>query len=120
MGNIRSTKLARALRHNESDAERNLWSRIRNSRLEGVKFRRQQPIGNYIVDFVSFEKKIIVEVDGGQHNDSIKIISDKQRTAYLEGKGYRIIRFWNNDVLENIDGVLMKIQETLNVEGKQS
>lgn len=113
MKNPYEIKLARELRHNQSDAERNLWSRLRNSQIDGVKFRRQQPIGDYIVDFIGFEKKLIIEVDGGQHNEKPMEIIDKQRTKYLESRGYRVIRFWNNDVLENIDGVLFRIKEAL-------
>jgi very-short-patch-repair endonuclease len=113
MNDTPAAKLARVLRRNQTDAEKNLWSRLRNSRLDGAKFRRQQPIGNYIVDFISFEKKLIVEVDGGQHNDSPKRADDIQRTIYLESRGYRVIRFWNSDVLENIDGVLSRIEESL-------
>ncbi|MBN1367235.1 MAG: endonuclease domain-containing protein [Dehalococcoidales bacterium] len=98
MRNKAGTKLARELRHNQTDAERKLWSQLRNGHLNGVKFRRQQPIGNYIVDFISFDKKLIVEVDGGQHNDLFKMKEDQERTDYLESRDYRVVRFWNNDV----------------------
>jgi len=109
--NPQPTNLARNLRRNESDAERKLWSRLRSRQFENLKFRRQQPIGKYIVDFVSLEKKIVVEVDGGQHNDLRNIENDKQRTKWLESEGFKVIRFWNNDVLQNIDGIGLKIQE---------
>ena len=109
--NPQPTNLARNLRRNESDAERKLWSRLRSRQFENLKFRRQQPIGKYIVDFVSLEKKIVVEVDGGQHNDLRNIENDKQRTKWLESEGFKVIRFLNNDVLQNIDGIGLKIQE---------
>jgi very-short-patch-repair endonuclease len=90
-----------------------LWSRLRNNQLDGIKFRRQQPIDQYIVDFISFETRLIIEIDGGQHNLVWKKEKDEKRTAYLIEQGYQVIRFWNNDVLENIDGVIIKIQELL-------
>ncbi|MDO8636801.1 MAG: endonuclease domain-containing protein [Dehalococcoidia bacterium] len=111
--NPHETKLARSLRRNQSDAERNLWSTLRNSQIDGVKFRRQQPIGNYIVDFISFDKKLIIEVDGGHHNEEPVKILDEQRTKYLESRGFRVIRFWNDDVLTNMDGVFLMIKEVL-------
>ena len=81
--------------------------------MKGVKFRRQHPIGGYIVDFVSLHKKLIIEIDGGQHNEEQIKDKDEQRTRWLEGEGYRVLRFWNNDVLTNIEGVFMLIQEAL-------
>jgi very-short-patch-repair endonuclease len=75
--------------------------------LEGIKFRRQQPIGDYIVDFVSFEHRLVIEVDGGQHNDPTD--EELDRTKYLQDRGYRVMRFWNNDVLRNMDGVMLQI-----------
>jgi very-short-patch-repair endonuclease len=101
-------KLARYLRRNQSEAEEKLWLSLWKRNLDGVKFRRQQPIGKYIVDFICLEKKLIIEIDGGQHNQSPIIQTDLQRTKWLESKGYRVIRFWNNDVLTNMDGVLIK------------
>jgi len=86
---------------------------LRNRQLGGLKFRRQQSLGDYIVDFVSFDVKLIIEVDGGQHNELVTTEKDEQRTKWLEGKGYQVIRFWNNDVLDNVDGVLIKIKEIL-------
>jgi very-short-patch-repair endonuclease len=86
---------------------------IKNRQLNGVKFRRQRALGNYIVDFVSFEENLIIEIDGGQHNDNQTIEKDRERTGWLNTKGFRIIRFWNNDVLENIEGVMNKITEEL-------
>jgi len=76
-------------------------------------FRRQQPIGPYIVDFASFERKLIVEIDGGQHNEKEAREKDEERTAWLEQRGYRVLRFWNNDVLMNTAGVLERIRKAL-------
>ena len=98
------TKHAKSLRKNSTKAETLLWSRIRSRQLEGIKFRRQQPIENYIVDFVSFEERIIIELDGGQHADLKQ--KDQRRDKRLTENGYTVLRFWNNDVLENIDAVL--------------
>ena len=106
-------KFARRLRHQQSDAERLLWSKLRGLQLEGVKFRRQHPIGNYIVDFVSLSKHLIIEIDGGQHNEEPRKEKDKRRTSWLQGEGYQVLRFWNNDVLTNIEGVFITIQEAL-------
>lgn len=113
MDERRKVDLARQLRRNQTDAEQVLWSKLRNTQLEGIKFRRQQPIGDYIVDFVSFEKKLIIEIDGGQHNENQTIENDKFRTKWLNSQGYRVIRFWNHDVLLNIDGVLEVIREAM-------
>jgi very-short-patch-repair endonuclease len=100
---------ARELRNNATDVERLLWRRVRNSQLEGVKFRRQQPIETYIVDFVSFEKKIVIELDGGQHTEHQHY--DVHRDDCLKANGFCVLRFWNNDVLENIEGVLEVIRQ---------
>ena len=100
---------ARELRNNATDVERLLWSRLRNSQVEGVKFRRQQPIESYIVDFVSFDKKVVVELDGGQHSESADY--DSQRDNCLNANGFKVLRFWNNDVLKNIEGVLEVIRQ---------
>ena len=94
---------ARALRKNPTDAERTLWSHLRFWQVHGHKFRRQQPIGDYIVDFICLEKKLIIEVDGGQHAEQESY--DSARDAWLRAQGYFVVRFWNNDVLQNIDGV---------------
>jgi very-short-patch-repair endonuclease len=104
---------AKQLRHNETEAEQIIWSCLRTKKLNGVKFRRQQPIENYIVDFVSFERKLVIELDGGQHNVEENKISDDARTNWLESRGYRVLRFWNNDVTSNLDGVIARIRESL-------
>jgi very-short-patch-repair endonuclease len=109
-GTSRSTQVSRKLRANQTDAEIKLWHRIRNRQIGGFKFVRQEPIGNYICDFVCREQCLVVEVDGGQHLESKR---DEVRDAYLEKQGYRVMRFWNNDVLSNIDGVLMVLDEAL-------
>ena len=101
------TKLAKQLRQEMTDAERVLWSHLRAKRLNDLKFRRQQPIGNYIVDFICFEKKLIIEVDGGQHMASEE--EDLKRTEWLNENGYIVIRFWNNEVLQNCSGVLEEV-----------
>ena len=113
-GDMNATVTARQLRRRSTDAERKLWSILRNSQLAGYKFRRQVPIGNYIVDFVCFEKKIVVELDGGQHQ--AKIEYDNDRTRWLQFAGFRVIRFWNNQVLSETDAVLQSILITLTEE----
>ena len=106
------TLRSRDLRNNATDAERKLWQHIRNRQLRGVRFNRQVPIGPYICDFVARTAKLIVELDGGQHAAAADY--DANRTTFLERQGYRVIRFWNNDVLENAEGVLRVIEEALN------
>ncbi len=98
---------AKNLRKRSTDAERSLWKQLRAKQIEGLKFRRQQPIEKYIVDFICFEKKIIIEVDGGQHSGSDK---DKERDKGLKEQGYKVLRFWNNEVLNNMTGVLEVIR----------
>ena len=98
------TNTARMLRKNQTDAERALWQRLRNRRLLGVKFRRQVPIKGYVADFAALEIKLIIELDGSQHIDNKE--ADEIRTGFLQREGYKVIRFWNNDVLLRIDDVL--------------
>jgi len=102
--------LARRLRQRLTDAEQKLWLALRDRRLENYKFRRQVPIGPYIADFACKSSKLIVEADGGQHAVSK---SDERRTKYLEDEGYVVLRFWNNDILENLEGVLHVVSENL-------
>lgn len=97
------------LRNNFTDAERRLWQQLRNSQMEGVKFRRQQPIERYIVDFVSFDKRIVIELDGEQHAEAGQ--RDQQRDACLAKNGFSILRFWNNEIFENLEGVLEIIRQ---------
>lgn len=101
----KSNPHARPLRRAATDAERLLWQRLRNRQLAGQKFRRQATLGPYIVDFLCLDARLVVEADGSQHDEQ----SDKGRTAWLTSRGLRVIRFWNNDILANIDGVLEAI-----------
>ena len=104
---------ARNLRKRLTDTERLLWSKIRAKQIDGCKFRRQSPIGKYIVDFVCHEKRLIIELDGGQHSENIE--ADRQRDKWLGEQGYKILRFWNNEVLTNIDGVLEVIGDNCKI-----
>ena len=104
---------ARFLRKNMTKQERQLWQFLRKKNINNLKFRRQYPLGNYIVDFICNEKKLIIEIDGGQHNEDKNIIYDLERTKYLEIKGYRVIRFWNHDIDNNIEGVYQEILKYL-------
>ena len=106
----RSTHIAKALRRRMTDTERHLWTQLRAHRLARWKFKRQQPIGPYIVDFVCFEARLVIEVDGGQHQGSE---ADRIREAWLEAQGFRVLRFWNNEVLTEMPAVLERIAEAL-------
>ena len=110
-GYKRPTARSRELRLNATPAERALWVQLSARKIAGVRFNRQFPIGPFICDFVSRSAKLIIEVDGGQH--AVEIDKDQSRTAYLEAQGYRVIRFWNNDVLERIAGVVSEIEAVL-------
>ena len=105
----RLTTLAQKLRREPTEAERRLWSRLRG-RQQGVQFMRQFQIGNAIADFACRRARLVVEVDGGQHADSL---ADEERTRIIEAHGYTVIRFWNNDELGNTDGVVTMIAEQL-------
>jgi very-short-patch-repair endonuclease len=102
---------ARNLRKNMTTQERKLWNIIKNKQFYNYKFLRQYVIGGYIVDFICREEKIIVEIDGGQHNQNENIKYDKNRNKYLENLGYKVVRFWNNEIDDNIEGVYRKLQE---------
>jgi very-short-patch-repair endonuclease len=102
----RLTPIARKLRREPTDAEIRLWSRLRGKQLGGHKFTTQFPIGGFVVDFAERTARIAIELDGGQHAESA---TDAERTAIIEAHGYQVIRYWNNDVLANIDGVLEDI-----------
>ena len=106
-----SRECAKALRRNPTEAERTLWKHLRMRQLDGCKFRRQQPLGQYIVDFVCLEKRMVVELDGGQHTEQAD--SDAERTTWLEAQGFRVMRFWNHDVLNNIEAVKEVIRGAL-------
>ena len=102
--------IAKKLRINSTDTEKYLWKYLRGKQLTGFKFRRQHPVGKYIVDFVNLERKIIIEVDGGQHSENKK---DKLRDKWLKEKGYEVLRFWDNEVFTNVEGVLEVIRENI-------
>jgi len=102
---------ARKLRRGQTEAEQRLWSRLRAHQLEGLKFRRQEPIGPYIVDFVCLERSLIIEVDGGQHAENAD--QDAERSAWLRAEGFEVIRFWNHDVLRETDAVVEAIRDAL-------
>ena len=108
---MKATSLTRRLRRDSSDAERLLWRKLRHRQLDGHKFRRQHLIGPFIVDFVCLESRLVVEVDGGQHASAAS--GDAERTVWLESEGYRVLRFWNNEVLESTEGVLTRIDLAL-------
>src|SRR5579863_1273125 len=103
-------RIARRLRVNQTDAEIVLWNRLRNRQIDGHKFVRQEPIAGYICDFVCREKSLVIEVDGGQHSESE---DDVARDRRLRDEGYRVLRFWNNEVLGNIEGVLLSERTSL-------
>lgn len=104
---------ARKLRRSSTGAERNLWAHLRDRQLKGAKFRRQHPVGPYIADFFCLDARLIIELDGGGHDRDEQRRADAARSTYLESCGYRVLRFWNNEVVDNIDGVLEKISDYL-------
>lgn len=112
MAGKRLTGVARKLRRDMTDAERRLWLHLRANQMDGVKFTRQFPIGDFIVDFACRSARIAIEIDGGQHSENL---AAEERTRVIEAHGYRVIRFWNNDVLQNTDGVLIAILEELKI-----
>lgn len=101
---INLTQTAKELRRNSTDAEQLLWQHLKARQLDGLKFRRQEQIGHFIADFVCYEKRIIVEADGGQH--ALEKEKDEERTQWLKSQGFTVLRFWNNEILTNIDSVL--------------
>ena len=102
---------AKALRTHQTDAENRLWYQLRAHRFMGLKFKRQKPVGRYIVDFMCAKQKLIIEIDGGQHTEELEY--DQQRDAWLRSQGYTVLRFWNNDVMQHLEGVLEQIRNTL-------
>lgn len=106
---VERAAIARRLRRDATDAERRLWLRLRDRGL-GAKFRRQQVLGRFVVDFACLEHRLVVELDGGQHAESA---ADRGRDAWLATQGFRVLRFWNPEVMANIDGVLAVIQDAL-------
>jgi len=108
---IHSPAIVKTLRKNMTDSERLLWNHLRAKQLAGLKFRRQEPIDRYIVDFVCYEKKLIIEVDGGQHAEEKE--KDIVRDNWFRQQGFQVLRFWNFEVLDNIEGVLEVILKTI-------
>jgi very-short-patch-repair endonuclease len=106
-----ASPIARTLRENPTEAERRLWSRLRKRQLDGYRFRRQAPLGPYVVDFACLAARLVIEVDGGQH--SWRTEQDAMRKAWLEANGFQVLRFWNNEVQSNLDGVLETVRRTL-------
>lgn len=113
MARKRLTPIARKMRRLLTDAERLLWSRLRGGQLEGRKFTKQFPIGAAVADFACRSAKLVVELDGGQH--ALAAEADTDRTHMIEAHGYKVIRYWNNDVFENLDGVLEDILHHLSI-----
>lgn len=109
-----TTSKARSMRTEMTDVERLLWQSLRYKQLNGHRFRRQHPISSYISDFACIEQKLVIELDGGQHQEQIAY--DEQRTEFIEAQGWRVLRFWNNDVLNNLAGVLERIAENLTMQ----
>lgn len=110
--NITKTNRARRLRQDSTNAELRLWNRLRSRAICGQKFVRQEPVGQYVVDFICRERRLIVEIDGGQHNAEY----DRARDTSLHECNYHVLHFWNNDVMKNIDGVLETIAAAHSVE----
>ena len=108
---ILKPKLQRNLRNGATDAERRLWQHLRGRQLDGCKFRRQHPFGAYILDFVCLDRMVVVELDGSQHAEHVE--TDSRRTAFLEISGFTVLRFWNNQVLDDIEGVGEAIWQAL-------
>ncbi|MEE9284574.1 MAG: endonuclease domain-containing protein [Dehalococcoidia bacterium] len=104
---------ARALRRRAPEVEMRLWRLLRARQVGGAKFRRQHPIGPYIADFYCHKARLVVEVDGGGHAEDTQAAADARRTAWLEGTGIRVLRFWDNDVLQNPEGVLERVMEAV-------
>ena len=105
----------RRLRREQTEAESLLWQNLRAKRLGGAKFRRQHLIGDHIVDFCCLRSRLVIEIDGGQHTEDTE--NDAARTARLEARGFKVIRFWNDNVLRNLEGVLTSIQDALRESG---
>ena len=106
-------RFAKMLRSRSTDAEQALWRRLRARQISGAKFRRQAPIGPYIVDFISYDVRIVIELDGGQHADESHHQRDVKRDRWLKEQGFLVLRFWNSDVLQNMDGVLSRLIDVI-------
>jgi very-short-patch-repair endonuclease len=104
---------ARRLRSSQTGAEKSLWRQLRKLEMKGTHFRRQVPIGNYVADFACLASRLVIELDGSHHGDESNTAHDDSRTQWLEAEGYRVLRFWNNDLTENLDGVMGSIYAAL-------
>jgi very-short-patch-repair endonuclease len=111
MMHLEQREFSKQLRQNQTDVERKMWFLLRSRRFVGYKFRRQQPIGSYITDFCCFRPKLIIELDGGQHAEQIEY--DQRRTDFLKSEGFEVIRFWDNQVLKEMDSVMEAILKAL-------
>ncbi len=116
--NPEQREFARQLRKKMTDDERRLWGVLRCEQLRGFKFRRQAAIGDYVVDFVCFARRLIVELDGGQHNEEVAKTCDANRTAWLKSQGFRVVRFWNHVVFEDLDTITDVIWKSLEEGGQ--
>lgn len=114
---MQGSNKARSLRRNQTEAEKILWSRLRDRGLGGYKFRRQVPIDPYIADFVCMAARLIVEIDGGQHAE--RVAQDHERERFLQKEGYEVVRYWNNEVLGNLDGVLTTLTLALSLRERE-
>jgi len=112
-GRVKALNNAKTLRTNQTEAEQRLWYRLRAHRFMGLKFKRQKPMGHYIVDFVCVEQRLIIEVDGGQHAEQVAY--DQHRDMWLRSQGYTVLRFWNNEVMQQLESVLEQIRITISL-----
>jgi very-short-patch-repair endonuclease len=115
---VYSGGLQRSLRRTMTDAEKKLWKILRGRQFDGLKFRRQHPYGDYILDFVCLEEKLAIEIDGGQHQE--RLTEDNIRTKTLENAGFRVLRFWNHDVLRQIEAVAAQILQAVSLKQNPS
>ena len=112
-GYSRPTKRSRELRQGATEAERKLWQHLKARQVAGVRFNRQFPVGQYICDFVARSLRLVIEIDGGQHGRDADRAYDERRTEFLRAQGYLVVRFWNSEVLDNVEGVLKRVEQTL-------
>jgi very-short-patch-repair endonuclease len=111
MRNGQKTAAARRLRANPTEAEKRLWRKLRMQQIRNARFRRQVPVGPFVVDFACIDRRLVIELDGGQHG--LQIEADKRRTAWFSGRSWLVLRFWNNEVFKNMDGILDRIASAL-------
>jgi very-short-patch-repair endonuclease len=113
VGNNPIADAAKELRKSQTEAEKRLWFKLREKQLCGAKFRRQEPIGKYIVDFVSFENKLVIEIDGSPYKKTEIKRNDRLRTLWLQSEGFKVLRFWNGEILNNLEVVIKRIKRNL-------